>query len=227
MSLLWQEEEDEAPVRAPDDLFDLSFAIRGRSIGGDYAWALAEALRDALPWLAAAPQVGIHLHLGAEEGNGWFQAGSDTPIYLSRRTRLILRLSLDQVAAAERLSGHTLAVDGHQIEVGAAERHPLSTLTTLYARHVLSQHVDDEPAFLEESAGLLQALAIHARKAVCGRARSIGTPQGALRTRSLMLAELTPQESIALQRHGLGSQRQLGCGLFVPHKSIRKVQPAG
>ena len=36
----------------------------------------------------------------------------------------------------------------------------------------------------------------------------------------LMLAGLAPEESLALQWHGLGEERMLGCGLFIPHKGI-------
>jgi hypothetical protein len=35
-----------------------------------------------------------------------------------------------------------------------------------------------------------------------------------------MLAGLTPAQSLALQRHGLGALRKLGCGVFIPHKDI-------
>lgn len=224
--MLWEEEKEEAPYRPPEDIIDLTFAIRGRTLPVDHAWALAEALRRALPWLAEAPEVGIHLHLGAEEGNGWFQAGSDELLYLSRRTRLTLRVPTAHEADALTLCGQCLDVAGHPLEVGAAERHLLSLSTTLYARHVASEWVDDEPAMLEQIARELAGHGIRARKAVCGRARSIGLPDGVLRTRSLMLADLSPEESVTLQRTGLGGNQQLGCGLFVPHKSIKKVQPS-
>ena len=35
-----------------------------------------------------------------------------------------------------------------------------------------------------------------------------------------MLAGLTPEQSLALQRQGLGAERKLGCGVFIPHKDI-------
>jgi hypothetical protein len=35
-----------------------------------------------------------------------------------------------------------------------------------------------------------------------------------------MLAGLRLEQSLALQRHGLGDERKLGCGLFIPHKGI-------
>ncbi|MDE0301598.1 MAG: type I-MYXAN CRISPR-associated protein Cas6/Cmx6, partial [Gammaproteobacteria bacterium] len=34
---------------------------------------------------------------------------------------------------------------------------------------------------------------------------------------------LDPEQSVNLQRQGLGPERLLGCGLFLPHKSIAPV----
>jgi CRISPR-associated endoribonuclease Cas6 len=42
--------------------------------------------------------------------------------------------------------------------------------------------------------------------------------------RSLMLADLAVDESVKLQQQSLGTDRKLGCGLFVPHKDIREVK---
>jgi hypothetical protein len=39
-----------------------------------------------------------------------------------------------------------------------------------------------------------------------------------------MLAGLTLEESLALQRHGLGAKRKLGCGVFIPHKDIADLR---
>ena len=41
-----------------------------------------------------------------------------------------------------------------------------------------------------------------------------------------MVAELGAEESLAVQCHGIGPGRLLGCGLFVPHKDIGPVRRA-
>jgi hypothetical protein len=38
-----------------------------------------------------------------------------------------------------------------------------------------------------------------------------------------MLHELSPEHSLRMQAAGLGAQRKLGCGIFVPHKSAGAV----
>ncbi|MEK7716319.1 MAG: type I-MYXAN CRISPR-associated protein Cas6/Cmx6 [Pseudomonadota bacterium] len=40
-----------------------------------------------------------------------------------------------------------------------------------------------------------------------------------------MLADLAVEESVKLQQQGLGTDRKLGCGLFIPHKDIKDLRP--
>jgi hypothetical protein len=64
---------------------------------------------------------------------------------------------------------------------------------------------------------------IKVSKMICGRCGEIRTGDGTIFTRALMIADLGPEESVALQQRGLGEGRMLGCGLFVPHKGIDPV----
>jgi hypothetical protein len=64
---------------------------------------------------------------------------------------------------------------------------------------------------------------IRVRKALCGKTTALAAPDGPIETRSLMLADLTPEESLRLQQQGLGPHRAMGCGLFIPHKGIAAV----
>ena len=41
-----------------------------------------------------------------------------------------------------------------------------------------------------------------------------------------MVTVATPAQSLALQRHGLGEGRKLGCGLFIPHKDVGDLRGA-
>jgi hypothetical protein len=49
-------------------------------------------------------------------------------------------------------------------------------------------------------------------------------PDGEIFTRSLMVADLEPEQSVRLQQIGLGAGRTFGCGLFIPHKGIKAVK---
>jgi hypothetical protein len=46
-------------------------------------------------------------------------------------------------------------------------------------------------------------------------------PEGAIHTRSLMIADLRKAESVKLQEVGIGKHRLLGCGLFLPQKQAK------
>lgn len=223
MSGFWQEErDDDRPPEVADDIVDLQFAVRGRTLPSDHAWALAAALESALPWFAGEPDAGLHMVHAAASGNGWMSPEDDDEgvIYLSRRTRLVLRLPQARVADARGLEGTTLQVAGHPLEIGAGQVQLLSPLTTLYARYVIAEQ-GEEGDFLDAAAGELGRLGIACRRMVCGRTRHFRGPDGRVLTRSLMLDGLAFDESQLLQRRGLGPGRHHGFGLFIPHKAVK------
>jgi hypothetical protein len=85
-------------------------------------------------------------------------------------------------------------------------------------------NADDEDAFLGVAAKLLEELDILVRKMLPGKITVIDTPDGPLATRSLLLADLSAEESLRLQQRGLGPGRYFGCGLFIPCKGIKTVK---
>lgn len=225
--MYWQEDEGQGEeYSVPDDIVDLSFQINCPELPLDHMQALSAALIDALPWLQNERFAGIHSIHGAESGNGW-QRPSDPDtqkLHLSRRARMQLRLPKERVEAASTLAGRTMDIDGHALTVGKPGVKPLSTLPVQFARYVIANDEDDENSFLEEMANELHQLGIGVRKLLCGRSHSISTNDGKIFTRSLMVADLQPQESIWLQQQGIGEGRKLGCGLFMASKGIRAVK---
>jgi CRISPR-associated protein Cas6 len=229
--MFWNDDERPDDVRAPDDIVDILFGIDCRQIPVDHAYILAAELQDALPWIADEPGIGIHTVHVAGSQNGWERPehGTESCLYVSRRTKLTIRAPKHRVAELlDRLPGTRLDLAGHGLCVGAGKIKPLSTDGTLFARYVALDlaETDDESAFLDAAAQGLSALEIRVRKALCGKTHPLSTPEGPIRTRSLMLAGLNPQESIRLQQHGLGRHALLGCGIFIPHKGIDSVKKA-
>lgn len=221
--MYWQDTTRGARYKVPDDVVDLSFRIRCRSLAADHAYLLKTALTKALPWLADEPSAGIHLGYGAESGNGWMRPGGDGAIiHLSRRARLSLRLPKRRVDQAARLEGRTLDVGGHECALGESKVRLLSTHGTLFARH-LAPGESDEQTFLGDAADMLAELGVSPLKMMSGLSRVLRTPQRDIKTRSLMIDGLPPRESVLVQQCGLGDWRELGCGIFLPHKSIDAV----
>lgn len=217
----WEENTPAEEYAVPDTIVDAVFGIACRALAVDHAYALSQAVQRALPWFADEARAGLHIIHVAGSGNGWQRpADPRALLQLSRRTKLVLRIPQERIAGARALVNQTLDVDGHTLGVNDMTLRPLSRITTLFSRYVAIATGDDEAGFLAAATGELGALGIRPRKMLCGLTTPIATPAHTLHTRSLMIAGLSTADSVLLQQHGLGSARQLGCGLFLPHKDI-------
>jgi CRISPR-associated protein Cas6 len=207
------------------DIADAVFAISCRSLPVDHAYALSQAIQAVLPWFAEEPGAGLHLIYGAASASGWMRPeGADALLQLSQRAKLALRLPRHRLDDAAGLLGRTLQVAGWPLRVDSLSVRALSRITTLFSRCVVLADTGDEAAFLAAATGELGTLDIDPARMLCGRVTPLATPARTYQTRSLMLAGLTPEQSLALQRHGLGAERKLGCGLFIPHKDIADLR---
>ena len=224
MENYWQDTE-EKQLRVPDDVADLGFRIECR--GGlvvDHAYALYEAVSRMLPWFETDPNVALHTLHGAESGNGWLRPYKENEfLYLSKRTRLRLRLTKSRLEDAMILEGQTIDIGNCLIKINKPTLRALSTQTTLFARSLASENMQSEHEFLHEATEMLNAKGIHPQRMMGGRQHAIKTPDRTLYLRSLMIVDLAFDESIQLQRTGLGTEQKLGCGIFLPHKSIDAV----
>jgi CRISPR-associated protein Cas6 len=212
------------------DIVDAVFAISCRSLPVDHAYALSQAIQAALPWFAEEPGAGLHTIHGAASGSGWLRPeGEHAVLQLSHRAKLALRLPRRRLDDAAAMIGRTLQVANQPLRVDSLSVRPLSRITTLFSRSVVLadakyDSANDETAFLAAAAGELGALGIDVARMLCGRVTPVATPARSYQTRSLMLAGLAPEHSLALQQQGLGAGRKLGCGLFIPHKDIADLR---
>ena len=205
---------------------DLAFRLSGRWLPVDHAGTLRAAVVKVLPWLEDEPAAGIHSIHGAASGNGWERpsSGSGEMLALSRRTRLVLRVPGCRAEAASALCERRLDIDGCEIVTGARQSRPLKPAGTVFARYVVDEEGGDEERFVDRVASALEALSVSMRKILCGRSYRIESAQGVLAARSVLIADLGPEESLTVQCRGIGPGRLLGCGLFVPHKGIGPVR---
>lgn len=224
----WQEESPEQAPSVPDDVVDVLFSLKCRALPVDHAEPLAQALLDAAPWISQEPCCGIHsIHVAGSQ-NGWQRPDADTgqPLILSRRTKLGIRVPKARVPELRAALEHRdFDIAGNPLHLETGKERALSRETTIFARHVCCQNSTSEGDFLAWAAAALAELDIKIRKALCGKAITLSTSAGPLPTRGLMLADLSLEESVRLQQQGLGPHRELGCGLFIPHKGIDPVGP--
>jgi CRISPR-associated protein Cas6 len=225
--MLWQDEEPKTEKIIPHTIVDVVFDMNCRCLPIDHAYALSQAIQGALPWFAEERQAGLHLIHGAESSHGWHRPSTpDSLLYLSRRTKLMLRLPQTRFADAQVLSGMTLEIAGYTLHVGKASVRLLTKMPVLFARYVVASPEQEEEVFLHQTMAQFQQLGVSCRKALCGKTAQLNLPDGKLFTRSLMVADLSPSDSLTLQQQGLGIGRNLGCGLFLPHKGIKAVKQA-
>lgn len=202
------------PVQKQSDAaVDVVFPIEGQYLPRDHAQALQQTLCRLVPWLDTEAQAGIHpIKL---------VPGIDSPALLSRRSLLLLRVAPRRVPALRALAGLELMMVGHRLRLGVAHRRELQAHSALYAYQVAADS-EDEVVFMAEVARELAGLGIGGER-ICGKHQVLSVTDGVVNTFSLMLHALPPDQSLHLQYHGIGPHRLLGCGIFIPHKSVAAV----
>jgi CRISPR-associated protein Cas6 len=197
-----------------NDMADLQFSLDGRAVPVDSVDALRDAVCELLPWLDEEPHAGIHPLSGISPGDG--------EGYVSRRSRLTLRLPNHRLEEAKSLAGRSLALGGHTIVPQRPVVRELSYSPVIYAKFVAMMPAADTPvaedAFLAACEAALATLGI-GPKLICGKARRAHVPGGMLSGFSLMVYDLDRETNLRLQHEGLGLERRRGCGIFIPHKS--------
>lgn len=215
----WDAWPDNRPQEYTPRMVDLQFDLVGATIPADSAQPLLDALLPLLPWLGDDPGTGIHHLKGAESNSG------DAALHINRRTKLFLRVPLARVEAMQALVGRSLDLAGHPLEIGTFKARPFSPFANLYA-HFVDTGSSTEEQFVQDVMHELDGrFQLHCGF-ICGKRQTLRSASGVLAGHSLMLHGLPPHKSLQLQDEGLGRNRLLGCGVFIPHKSIAPVAPA-
>jgi CRISPR-associated protein Cas6 len=194
-------------------MVDVVFDVAGTTLPLEHAFVLWRATLRWLPWLEGDAGAGIHRLRTAPTGYG--------VELLARRAKLALRVPLQRTSDALALSNRTLDVGGSLLAVGAGVVRPLRPWATLHAQHVAAA-TGDEAAFQDEVAASLRAQGL-ACQFITGRRRTVAAGTRNIIGFSVVLHGLAPEGSLRMQSEGMGGERGLGCGIFVPYKSIAAV----
>lgn len=193
-------------------MVDVAFDLEGSIVPGSYAFTLWNEIVRILPWLEPVETAGVIPLRGA---------GSEEGFLLAKRSRLVLRLPAAMAGEAMALSGHELDFGATRLKVGAAVQRSLQPFATLHAN--LVESAKEEEAFLEEVAARLGDMQISC-KWICGKRDTLDSGGSSLSGYSLVLHDLKPEDSLLVQRSGLGGNRRFGCGIFVPFKTISGLE---
>jgi CRISPR-associated protein Cas6 len=189
-------------------MIDLVFDLGGEALSAGYPFALWAELVRHVPQLADDTAAGVLPLRTAESGEA---------MLLPKRAKLVLRLPQALAGHAAALSGRQLDVGDGVLRLGAGKLREIQPHVTLQAQLVAG--ADDEIEFMKGVAAELAALGIEGNL-ICGMRRSLSDGQRTIHGYGLVIHDLRPEESLRLQCTGLGADRHLGCGIFIPYKVI-------
>ena len=215
----WASWPEDKPEEYVPDMIDLQFDLVGSTIPADNALLLSEALLTQLPWLGEDNRIGIQHLKGAETNTG------DASLNINRRTKLFVRAPKARVDDLQQLVGITLSLAGHDLQIGSFKTRAFSPFGNIYA-HFVDTGSATEEQFVQDVMRELDGH-FHIRCGfICGKRQTLKSASGPLFGYSLMLHDVPPHKSLQLQDEGMGLNRLLGCGIFIPHKSIAPVVQA-
>ena len=218
---MWEEEE-ELQLKDTSRMIDVAFRIECKTLPYDHACDLSNEITKNLPWLLDDQLTGIQTLHGPESGNGWVRSEKEE-IFLSKRTRLILRIPRGDIDKVRELENIEINVLGNNIKIGKSTTKTFLIVRDLISRFVLCDKDETEEEFLLGVKKELLNHGVSIKKAICGKAKSLTINGKSKITRSLMIAVLSKENSVLLQDTGVGTGRIYGCGIFLPHKSIDAV----
>lgn len=195
-------------------VIDLFFHIQGKEVPVDHGYALYSAISriletgDENKWLHNADNVGLLLIRGHYAGQG--------KLIFDQHARFGLRLPVNLIPKVLRLAGKRLDVNGEALRIGVSTTSALIPAPVLYAHIVTTKNGEDESRFDAEIQRQLDALDIKGSP-TRGPRRIVTIKDKKVVGYSLLVSELTAEESTRLQEQGLGGRRKMGCGVFVPH----------
>lgn len=219
---MWQEPEEIKSFAERSDMIDLSFSVECRELPYDHAYELSSQILELIPEISKDKRNAIQTLHGPMSGNGWVRPDTEN-IFLSKRSKLYMRINKSQLDYVKSLEGKEVNLFGNKLSIGKSSVKSFLIVKDLFCRFVFSDESTAEEDFLKTVQEELKQHGISIRKALCGKSKKINFDGKALYTRSLMIADLSKEDSLKIQENGVGLHRLYGCGIFLPHKSIDAV----
>ena len=188
-----------------DPRVDLCFQVTGKALPVDHGFALYGAINHVLPCIHEDHEIGLKLIRGRYIGDGILD--------ISPRSELVLRLPASRIATYIRLAGKTLEVIGHRLGVGVPNTRALIPSVALSSPLVTTKNGNEQARFEAEIRNQMENLGLKGRIAI-GKRRTFQVHGKQVVGYSVLVSELTPEESILLQENGIGGRRKMGCGFF-------------
>ena len=201
-------------------MINVQFPVRGDKLPADHGYLLYAAISELETELHETDWLGIELISGLPFDKGLIALPT-------RGAKLFLRIPADKFGEVIALAGKRLNIGGHQIRLGIPTAKPLTPAAALYSRIVTIRGFMEVPEFLAAANRQLAELEIKADlqlpPADISRFRRIVTIKDKkIVGFSLLAKNLSDEDSLKLQAHGIGGRRAMGCGIFNPILSKEK-----
>jgi CRISPR-associated protein Cas6 len=189
---------------------DLAFPITSAtSIPADHGYLLYSAVSKYIPELHQTDGVAIHPIRGRQDGM--------RGLSLQRWSAVTVRASDDRIGGFLKLAGKSLRIGPAMVVVGVPTVSLVLASPKLRSRLVTTKNGTDPERFLAEVRRQMTTLGISERPGVTvGKRRTTRIKDKEVVGYELTVDQLGEQESLLLQRHGVGGRRVMCCGVFVP-----------
>lgn len=193
---------------------ELSFGVVGQTLPADHGYGLYSAISHICPKLHQQEGISIQTIAGEPDKQG--------KIHFAHGSHLRIRLPYqpELVAQVLPLAGQTLKIGIHSIQLEIPQIFPLRPVDKLRSRLVTIKKFQEPEPFKDAAQRQLDALGIQgnlilplnengepSRKAIKIKTYSVVGF-------SLIVTDLSDEDSIKLQQHGLGGKHRMGCGIF-------------
>jgi CRISPR-associated endonuclease/helicase Cas3 len=206
---------------------DLVFPLTGQTLPLDNGYIVYSALSRICPAIHQLENISIHPIAGIPE--------SSKQLRLTQRSNLQIRLPVDLIPFIyESLAGQTFSIGQNQFQLGIPEHNPLHPFPNLYSRLVIIRRFQEPQGFLEAAKRQLERLNIQGTITLSTRAN--GQPQcrqltienktGTFPVRGfgVQVTDLNTEDSITLQKYGIGGKQKMMCGVFVASRRNQREQ---
>ena len=198
---------------------DLAFPLKGKPLPLDNGYIIYSALSRICPNLHRLTNIFIHPIAGIPN--------SSKQLRLTKRSKLQIRIQIEQIPLIyEFLAGQTFSIGQSQFHIGIPEYKELTPCSILYSRLVIIRRCIEPSVFLEAAQRQLEDLGIK------GNIDILKKKNGQLQCRQLVIKknigtfpvrgygvevkDLSEEDSLKLQQHGIGGKKKMMCGVFVP-----------
>ncbi len=199
---------------------DLAFSVVSpQALPADHGYLLYSAVSRMLPEAHQANGFGIHPLRGRQLGGRTLQ--------LTEHSRFVIRVDAEQIARFLPLAGKPLRVLDRTLQIGVPQVRSLVPAAALRSRLVTIKLPDAVSQQSEAAAEKFRDAALRqlvqlgiSMEAILslGKRRTLRIKDKEVVGYEMVIEGLTAQESIAVQEHGLGGRRHMGCGVFVPYR---------